>query len=176
MVFVCTNLISLLFLFSSVSFFFFFFFFFFLASIRPRGSPTPEDEECAAIIQAVILQVSETTRINPSPPPEDLDSLSGCLLPTVDRPNIPDLKCIAGHTLKSTFMMNNEWKKKFSKIVIIDCRFDYEYSGGHIKTALHCPEPKDVITNFFKHPPSMDALPVCMIFHCEFSKNRAPKM
>ena len=103
-------------------------------------------------------------------------SLSGCLLPTVDRPNIPDLKCIAGHTLKSTFMMNNEWKKKFSKIVIIDCRFDYEYSGGHIKTALHCSEPKDMITNFFKHPPSMDALPVCMIFHCEFSKNRAPKM
>jgi hypothetical protein len=143
-------------------------------SNTPRGSPTPEDAECAAIIQAVMHQVSETTRLNPSPPPDDLDSLSGSMLPTVPRPKIPDLKCIEMQTLCS--LMDGSWKDKFSKFIVVDCRFGYEYSGGHVRSAVHCPEPKDVITQFFKDPPPMSSLPVCVVFHCEFSKNRAPKM
>ena len=143
-------------------------------SNTPRGSPTPEDAECAAIIQAVMHQVSETTRLNPSPPPDDLDIFSGSMLPTVSRPKIPDLKCIEMQTLCS--LMDGSWKDTFSKFIVVDCRFHYEYSGGHIRSAVHCPEPKDVITQFFKEPPSMSDHPVCIVFHCEFSKNRAPKM
>ena len=143
-------------------------------SNTPRGSPTPEDAECAAIIQAVMHQVNESTRINPSPPPEDLDRCSGNMLSTVQRPKIPDLKCIDASTLCS--LLVDGWKEKFSRFLVVDCRFDYEYDGGHIRSAVHCSEPKDVITQFFKQPPEEGALPVCLVFHCEFSKNRAPKM
>ena len=143
-------------------------------SNTPRGSPTPEDAECAAIIQAVMHQVGETTRLNPSPPPEDLDRSSGNMLPTISRSKIPDLKCIEASTLCD--LMDGGWKERFSKFIIIDCRFDYEYCGGHIHNAEHCSEPKDVITKFFKETPKENTLPVCLVFHCEFSKNRAPKM
>ena len=73
--------------------FFSFLCFYLKVSNTPRGSPTPEDAECAAIIQAVIHAVSQTIRINPSPPPEALDFMSGSMLPTIDRPKFPDLKC-----------------------------------------------------------------------------------
>jgi rhodanese-related sulfurtransferase len=172
---IATFLISLM----SLTIYFFFLFlifpFFSTKLFRPRCSPTPEDAECAAIIRAVMHQVNEANRINPSPPPDDLDCVSGCMLPTIDRPKIPDLKCISGETLNAC-LINDDWKNRFSKLIIIDCRFDYEYEGGHITSAIHCPEPKDAITNFFKNPPLIDTKPVCMIFHCEFSKNRAPKM
>ena len=155
-------------------------------SNTPRGSPTPEDAECAAIIQAVIHAVSQTIRINPSPPPEALDFMSGSMLPTIDRPKFPDLKCIDGKTLHTLILggdvqpsggaTTGGWKERFSKFMIVDCRFDYEFSGGHIRNATHCSKPKDIITQFLKEPPTMDTLPVCLVFHCEFSKNRAPKM
>ena len=57
-------------------------------------------------------------------------------------------------------------------IVIVDCRFDYEYQGGHIKGAININskealeetffEAKDTIENIMRQKP-------IIIFHCEFS-------
>lgn len=62
---------------------------------------------------------------------------------------------------------------------IIDCRFDYEFDGGHIKGAMNLNSPlkveeyffkiKDQIQNFMKER-------AIVIFHCEFSQHRGPKM
>lgn len=62
---------------------------------------------------------------------------------------------------------------------IIDCRFDYEYVGGHISGALNLNSPLKVEEYFFKNREqivSMMKERSVIIFHCEFSQHRGPKM
>ncbi len=61
------------------------------------------------------------------------------------------------------------------KIIIIDCRFHYEYQGGHIQGAINITGSDKtnqllrLITN-----QNTDSRKCILLFHCEFSKNRAP--
>lgn len=57
---------------------------------------------------------------------------------------------------------------------LLDCRFPYEYEGGHIMGALNIPLPSD-IHSFFKGPLEMNSRTI-FIFHCEFSSERAPEV
>ena len=62
---------------------------------------------------------------------------------------------------------------------IIDCRFDYEFSGGHILGALNFSEVKDMLDYFFKNKETIEKLMLdkcIIIFHCEFSQLRGPSM
>ncbi|KAI8823298.1 Rhodanese-like domain-containing protein [Chytriomyces cf. hyalinus JEL632] len=78
---------------------------------------------------------------------------------------------------------------------VIDCRFPYEYEGGHIEGAINMTTPHDMETKFFpatrkslamsessaniRHSSTSmtsSALPRVIILHCEFSAQRAPKM
>ncbi len=137
------------------------------------AEPSVEDAECASIIKAAIDRVTEHSSRNPSPPPSDVDT-SVPTLPTVQRPKMPDLRCITPDTLRN--LMDGKYQGTVAHFHIIDCRFDYEFEGGHIRDAIHLKEPHEAISRFFKEPPVPTELPVCLIFHCEFSKNRAPKM
>eukprot|EP01127_Copromyxa_protea_P000238 TRINITY_DN1020_c0_g4_i2.p1 TRINITY_DN1020_c0_g4~~TRINITY_DN1020_c0_g4_i2.p1 ORF type:complete len:416 (-),score=71.02 TRINITY_DN1020_c0_g4_i2:76-1323(-) len=60
----------------------------------------------------------------------------------------------------------------FESIVIIDCRYDYEYEGGHIKGAINCPNPESIDALFQTMSPDSHT---CFVFHCEFSSERAPR-
>jgi len=56
--------------------------------------------------------------------------------------------------------------------MIIDCRFDYEYFGGHIKGALNISSPEAIEEYFFKDKVKIEKLMsdrTVIIFHCEFS-------
>ncbi|XP_018082472.1 uncharacterized protein LOC494708 isoform X2 [Xenopus laevis] len=58
---------------------------------------------------------------------------------------------------------------------IVDCRYPYEYDGGHIKGAYNLYKEEHISDTFLKndtHPKSTTLL----IFHCEFSSERAPKL
>ncbi|KIY71553.1 Rhodanese-like protein [Cylindrobasidium torrendii FP15055 ss-10] len=64
---------------------------------------------------------------------------------------------------------------------VIDCRFDYEYEGGHIPGAVNINTPSAVeqmlLTGLTKPKPSVsgDAYrKTILVFHCEFSMKRAP--
>ena len=142
------------------------------ASASPIN-PSEEDLECAAIIRTAKNRVSEYNLRNPSPPPTDIDR-SIPLLPTIKRPEYPDLRCISASTLCK--LIDGSYRESISQMYIIDCRFDYEFEGGHIRDAIHIADPQEAISRFFRDPPIAPKLPVCLIFHCEFSKNRAPKM
>ena len=72
--------------------------------------------------------------------------------------------------------MAGRFNQSIAGFHIVDCRFDYEYDGGHIRNAIHIAEPHEAISRFFRKTPVEGELPTCLIFHCEFSKNRAPKM
>eukprot|EP01129_Flabellula_baltica_P008799 TRINITY_DN3528_c0_g1_i1.p1 TRINITY_DN3528_c0_g1~~TRINITY_DN3528_c0_g1_i1.p1 ORF type:complete len:457 (+),score=82.89 TRINITY_DN3528_c0_g1_i1:52-1422(+) len=59
------------------------------------------------------------------------------------------------------------------RVLVIDCRYDYEYDGGHVKNALHLPL-RDRLADLFKDPPSEND-PKVIVFYCEFSSERAPR-
>lgn len=67
-------------------------------------------------------------------------------------------------------MYNIIEKKYQADYTVIDCRFDYEYDGGHIKDAVNI---NDVETLKRKMPSLKNQI---LIFYCEFSSVRAPKM
>ncbi|RXM90655.1 M-phase inducer phosphatase 3 [Acipenser ruthenus] len=71
-----------------------------------------------------------------------------------------------------------EFNSLIEKYFILDCRYPYEYKGGHIKGALNLHKQED-ISNFFLTKiitPTSEDKRVAVIFHCEFSSERGPKM
>ena len=61
--------------------------------------------------------------------------------------------------------------------MIVDCRFDYEYRGGHIKGALNLSDPQQMKEYFLKDRQTIERLMgTVIIFHCEFSQKRGPEM
>lgn len=80
-------------------------------------------------------------------------------------------------------MQNGVFSDQFARYLIIDCRFDYEFQGGHIQGAINLSELADVEQALLHGgtPPrpctSENAAPAgktVLIFHCEFSAKRAP--
>ena len=67
---------------------------------------------------------------------------------------------------------------------MIDCRFDYEYNGGHIPGAININTTTGVEdfllgARVAKPEPSMSgdtAKKTVLVFHCEFSQKRAPTL
>ena len=54
--------------------------------------------------------------------------------------------------------------------MIVDCRFDYEYEGGHIENAININDPKEMEALFFKDKETVEKMMrKVIIFHCEFS-------
>ncbi|XP_051889271.1 M-phase inducer phosphatase 2 [Pristis pectinata] len=63
------------------------------------------------------------------------------------------------------------------RFLLFDCRYPYEYEGGHIKGALNL-HMEDEVEDLLKKPivPVDEAKRVIIIFHCEFSSERGPRM
>lgn len=75
------------------------------------------------------------------------------------------------------------YREGIKEFLIIDCRFDYEYEGGHIQGAINLSELADIEGRLLNGPsppePSTSETPgpegkTVLIFHCEFSAKRAP--
>ncbi|KAM5171277.1 M-phase inducer phosphatase 3 [Mantella aurantiaca] len=96
-------------------------------------------------------------------------------LPTVSGRH-QDLRYITGETLAA--LIHGEFSSLVEKVYIIDCRYPYEYEGGHIKDALNLHRPEDVLAYFLNQPlvPSVAQKRIILVFHCEFSSERGPKM
>ena len=60
--------------------------------------------------------------------------------------------------------------KEKIKVYIIDCRFGYEFDGGHIRSAMNFHTPEDLQNCFFKNIDSSSVF----VFHCEYSQHRGP--
>jgi M-phase inducer tyrosine phosphatase len=103
-------------------------------------------------------------------------------------------------------LLTGEFSDTVSSVEIVDCRFDYEFDGGHIQSAVSINSREAMQARFFTasklkecsalpnasahrgHKFAMsngfaavDAVParekhVVVVFHCEFSASRGPKM
>ncbi|EPQ58093.1 hypothetical protein GLOTRDRAFT_119967 [Gloeophyllum trabeum ATCC 11539] len=79
-------------------------------------------------------------------------------------------------------LLDGAYNDKVSEFLVIDCRFDYEYNGGHIPGAINLNTTAAVEELLLgpcmnKPKPSVSGDPckkTVLIFHCEFSVKRAP--
>lgn len=89
-----------------------------------------------------------------------------------------DLKSISAETLAQ--LVRGELDDSVASYKVIDCRYPYEYEGGHIEGAI----------NLYTHEQCMDFLNSTqintdtendkrtniLVFHCEFSSERGPRL
>lgn len=89
-----------------------------------------------------------------------------------------DLKSITAQTMGA--LMKGEYDHVVESYSIIDCRYPYEFEGGHIKGAENIYRKEDLMAEFLdstkRHAPSSSTKRNILIFHCEFSSERGPKM
>lgn len=72
-------------------------------------------------------------------------------------------------------ILRGDYEGEFDEYVVIDCRFNYEYEGGHIINAINVTSQQDLEDKFIKEPVSdLDLKRRLYIFHCEFSIFRSP--
>nr|XP_056711738.1 M-phase inducer phosphatase 2 [Euleptes europaea] len=97
------------------------------------------------------------------------------LLQTVEGKH-QDLKYISPEMMVA--VLNGQFSSLIESCVIVDCRYPYEYEGGHIKGAVNLPLEKDAEDFLLKKPivPFDAAKRVIVVFHCEFSSERGPRM
>ncbi|KAE8290365.1 M-phase inducer phosphatase 1 [Larimichthys crocea] len=97
------------------------------------------------------------------------------VLPTVDGKH-QDLKYITSETMVAA--VSDQFNHLVERVIVIDCRYPYEFEGGHIKGALNLHQ-EDQVEDFLLKTPIIPSCPekrVVIIFHCEFSSERGPRM
>jgi len=70
-------------------------------------------------------------------------------------------------------ILDGAYDTVYDNKVIIDCRFEYEYNGGHIEGALNFCDKEKLAERLFQAPSSANTL---LVLHCEYSAHRAPLM
>ncbi|ESN89917.1 hypothetical protein HELRODRAFT_143032, partial [Helobdella robusta] len=99
-------------------------------------------------------------------------------LPLIERGKHSDLKAITHQTLVD--VLRGGYSEVVGRYTIVDCRYPYEYEGGHIKGAINLYTKQAVINELMYN--SNEYLSrernkrSIIIFHCEFSSERGPKM
>ncbi|XP_027712338.1 M-phase inducer phosphatase 3 [Vombatus ursinus] len=98
-----------------------------------------------------------------------------CVLPTVTGKH-QDLKYINPESVAA--LLWGQLQDLIEKFYVIDCRYPYEYQGGHIQGALNLHSQEELHNFFLKKPfiPSSAQKRVVIVFHCEFSSERGPRM
>ncbi|XP_021568669.1 M-phase inducer phosphatase 3 [Carlito syrichta] len=98
-----------------------------------------------------------------------------CVLPTVSGKH-QDLKYVNPETVAALLL--GKFQGLIEKFYIIDCRYPYEYLGGHIQGALNLYSQEEMHNFFLKKPiVPLDTLKrIVIVFHCEFSSERGPHM
>ncbi|XP_039692125.1 M-phase inducer phosphatase 3 isoform X9 [Pteropus medius] len=105
-----------------------------------------------------------------------------CALPTVSGRH-QDLKYINPETVSRFLemvaaLLLGKFQGLIEKFYIIDCRYPYEYLGGHIQGALNLYSQEELYNFFLKMPivPLDTQKRIIIVFYCEFSSERGPRM
>lgn len=69
-------------------------------------------------------------------------------------------------------VLDGHYTSHFDTIKVVDCRFSYEFDGGHIKVAANHNDKVALTEELFQRASSRTLL----VLHCEFSVHRAPLM
>lgn len=102
----------------------------------------------------------------------DVDELHQPVLPHFFQEGNPDsIPRITKETLLE--VLDGKFDTSFDQRMVIDCRFEYEFEGGHINGAVNYNDKELLTGQLFEA-----SLPgkTLLIFHCEYSAHRAPIM
>jgi len=99
----------------------------------------------------------------------DISVVSGSSLPYYNNASQPEFNCVSASTVAS--LLENKYQS-CSSYVILDCRFKYEYDGGHIKGAINL-DTQEKVKLFFEENKDNEKKTI-IIFHCEYSSQRGP--
>ncbi|XP_044789724.1 M-phase inducer phosphatase 1 isoform X4 [Bubalus bubalis] len=149
-----------------------------VAGASPEEAASPEKPQEILHHQSLSLASSPKGTIENilDNDPRDLigDFSKGYLFHTVAGKH-QDLKYISPEIITS--VLNGKFANLIKEFVIIDCRYPYEYEGGHIKGAVNLHMEEEVEEFLLKKPiVPTDGKRVIVVFHCEFSSERGPRM
>ena len=68
-------------------------------------------------------------------------------------------------------VLDGKYGQCYERSLIVDCRFEYEYDGGHIGGAVNYNDKEALAKKLFEETSTGNTL---LIFHCEYSVHRAP--
>ncbi|KAH0564906.1 hypothetical protein GP486_001705 [Trichoglossum hirsutum] len=101
----------------------------------------------------------------------DVDESHKLLLPSFIPEDRPDcLPRVSRETLID--VLDGKYGRLYDHTIIVDCRFEYEYEGGHIEGAVNYNDKELLAKKLFECANSNTLI----IFHCEYSAHRAPIM
>lgn len=70
-------------------------------------------------------------------------------------------------------VLDGKYGQCYNHSIIVDCRFEYEYEGGHIGGAINVNNKEALAEQLFVTNRTEKTL---LVFHCEYSAHRAPIM
>lgn len=70
-------------------------------------------------------------------------------------------------------VLDGKYGQCYDRSIVVDCRFEYEYDGGHIEGAININDKEQLANQLFEASTTNKTL---LIFHCEYSAHRAPIM
>ncbi|KAL8578483.1 hypothetical protein ACOMHN_028755 [Nucella lapillus] len=124
--------------------------------------------ETAEMIMSAVHRMSEE-------PDLIADSSKPHVLPMV-RGKHQDLKSISLETL--SMLLSGDYADQVEEFHIIDCRYPYEFNGGHIQQARNIYTRDSLIEEYLQNPrrPQDPSKRFLLVFHCEFSSERGPSL
>jgi M-phase inducer tyrosine phosphatase len=122
---------------------------------HPGDIMKEKKEACPASGLQVIMDVDEYKLLLPSFVPEDRPDC----LPRVAKETLIDI-------------LDGKYSHLYDHTIIVDCRFEYEYEGGHIEGAVNYNDKELLAKKLF----GSTTLNTLIILHCEYSAHRAPIM
>ena len=127
--------------------------------------------DAAVIMSALSRSHEETNLIG--------DFSKSFCLPLIDGRHT-DLKSISACTMRRLLL--GEFNDCVASYKVIDCRYPYEYDGGHIQGALNFYTQEQVIEELVSKKMETPIVAAdgqkrhILIFHCEFSSERGPRL
>lgn len=104
--------------------------------------------------------------------------IEGCTIPHI---NVDEFHRILMEYRNSK--NSNKLCGQYDELVVVDCRFEYEYQGGHIEGAINVSSKSELEQTFFGEPVVQYTASQftqrshkLLVFHCEFSSHRGPLM
>ncbi|KAI9890580.1 MAG: cell division cycle- protein [Vezdaea aestivalis] len=70
-------------------------------------------------------------------------------------------------------VLDGTYNQQYRQVVVIDCRFEYEFQGGHIRDAINYNDKEMLSQDLFGPDLRENTL---LVLHCEYSVHRAPIM
>ena len=75
-------------------------------------------------------------------------------------------------------VLDGKYSHAYARIMVVDCRFEYEYTGGHIAGAINFNDKEELTAQLLDPSACTDLTTpssrTLLIFHCEYSVHRAP--